>query len=114
MRFSTKIPDLPKTIPLFVRSLARVNQAFIYIFMFSVPLSGYAMSNMFGRGVDFFGLTELPKIFPENAQMGRLVHDSHGFLAYSLLVFVVLHILGVLKHKFFDRNPNNDVLKTMV
>jgi cytochrome b561 len=114
LRISTKIPPLPTAIPLIIRRLVRVDQAFIYIFMFAVPLSGYAMTNMFGHGVDFFGLGEIPRIFSENIELGKLIHNSHKVLAYTLLALVTLHILGALKHKFFDKNPKNDILKTII
>jgi cytochrome b561 len=113
-RLSTKIPPLPLTIDAFSRHAARALQYVMYGLMFAIPISGYAMSNMFGRAVSWFNLIELPKVFGENSEIGGVVHLFHGYLAYSLLVLVLLHAAGALKHRFIDKNCDNDVLKTML
>jgi cytochrome b561 len=38
----------------------------------------------------------------------------HRYLAYTLLALVAVHIIGALKHRFLDRNRDNDVLSKMV
>ena len=40
-------------------------------------------------------------------------HTVHEYTAYTLIGSLVLHLAGVVKHKFMDA-PENDVLARMV
>jgi cytochrome b561 len=81
--------------------------------MFAIPVFGYAMSNMGGRGVSWFGI-DLPKVFADNKEASGFANMMHEYLAYSLLVLVLFHAAGAIKHRFFDKNKDNDVLKAML
>lgn len=111
-RISTKIPPLPESIPSILRTLSRCVQYTMYLLMVVVPVFGYAMSNSAGFDVKLFGIT-LPKIFPTDKEAGGVFREGHEILAYSLLVLVLLHIAGVIKHRFFDKKEN-DVLESML
>ncbi len=68
-----------------------------YIFMWAVPLSGVFLSNSFQeKNVKFFGFV-LPDIFPQNSAMTNLGRNLHFWLSYSLLAFVVLHMIDQQK-----------------
>lgn len=64
----------------------------LYLFMVFVPLSGYFYSNTAGRSVAFFGLP-LPDLFAANKPLAELAGNVHGWLAYTFLAFITLHIL---------------------
>jgi len=83
-----------------------------YVLMILLPVSGYLMSNFYGFKVNFFSY-ELPSLVSYNPDMGRLFSETHEFLAYLLIFLLILHIAGVIKHRFFDK-PENDVLKRML
>ena len=76
---------------------------------------GYAMSSSFTQsdGVPFF-VTDLPELLPKNDRAFALFALAHKTLAYTLLALVVLHIIGVLKHRFLDRGRAADVLPRML
>lgn len=112
IRLATKIPPLPGTIPALQRKLAHLGHFMLYGLIFIVPLSGYAMSNMFGYRVKMFGL-EMPKIFPDDKVIGRIAHEAHEILPYIFLAIIALHVAAVIQHHFFDK-PENDILKRMV
>jgi cytochrome b561 len=38
----------------------------------------------------------------------------HKVLAYTLLGLILVHVAGALKHRFYDRDPRNDVLRRML
>lgn len=80
-----------------------------------VPLMGYALSSSFSQsdGVPFFGI-DLPELLPKNDRAFALFALAHKTLAYTLLALVVLHVMGVLKHRFLDRERASDVLPRMV
>ncbi len=111
-RLKNKPPHLPYTLPKYERILAHLAHIALYIFMVIVPLSGYLMSNSFGYPAMFFGY-EMPFLIAKNFDHGKVFAEIHEVAAYSLLAVVALHILGVIKHRFFDI-PENDVLKRMI
>lgn len=86
----------------------------LYIFMWAVPITGFFLSNSYkSQNVKFFGLV-LPDIFPQNSAMVGIARNSHFWLAYTFLAFILLHtvaqwkvlranyrrFLGFLKTKF--------------
>ncbi len=111
-RFCNKPPHLPYTMPKYERILAHFAHALLYILMIIVPLSGYLMSNSFGYPAMFFGY-EMPFLIEKNFDLGKIFAEIHEITAYALLGIVTLHILGALKHRFFDIKEN-DVLKRMI
>jgi cytochrome b561 len=80
-----------------------------------VPLMGYAMSSSFTQsdGVPFFGIN-LPEILAKNDDAFAIFEWVHKTLAYTMLALITLHILGVVKHRFFDSGRDTDVLHRMV
>ncbi len=87
---------LPKPTPEWIRTV--LLHMFIYVFMLSVPISGFFLSNSYGSGnVPFFWFTTLPDIFPENAAVVELARDLHFWISYTFLGFIVLHIVDQRK-----------------
>ncbi len=67
--------------------------AFMYIFMWAVPIAGFLLSNSFkANNVSFFGFV-LPDIFPENKAMVEVGRSLHFWLSYTFLAFIVLHLI---------------------
>lgn len=111
-RFAKGVPALPESMSLIERILSHLGHFGLYVLMILVPLSGYLMSNSFGFPVKFFGI-EMPIIAERNFEQGAFFITAHSFLAYTLLALVTIHVLAVIKHRFFDK-PENDVLKRMI
>jgi cytochrome b561 len=65
----------------------------LYLFMVVVPVSGYFYSNSSGHGVAFFGLP-MPTLFAKNKAVADLAGDLHGWLAYTFLCFVAVHLVA--------------------
>lgn len=112
MRIVKKAPALPETIPPIERNLANLGHKLLYLFMLIVPLSGYAMSNLYGYAVKMFGIP-MPILFSENKDLGKLAREAHELVPYILLGIIALHFAGAIKHRFFDK-PENDVLGRML
>jgi cytochrome b561 len=111
-RFINKAPALPDSLPKFDRLAAHFVHVALYLLMILVPISGYLMSNSFGYPVHFFGI-ELPFLVEKNYEIGSIFSKTHQISAYSMIALLTLHILGALKHRFFDK-PENDVLKRII
>lgn len=112
VRWASKIPDLPDSMPAYQRKLGRLVHWLLYLFMFLVPLSGYMMSDAGGRDVPLFNLT-MPSFLEKNPELASRLHDIHVTIPYVLLGIIVLHTLAAIKHRYFDK-PGHDVLHRML
>lgn len=72
----------------------------MYLMMLVVPVSGIILSDAGGHPIPFFWVT-LPDLFAENRSVAAIAHSLHFWLAYTLLVFVGLHL--VEQHRFLQR-----------
>ncbi|WP_235641349.1 cytochrome b [[Limnothrix rosea] IAM M-220] len=71
--------------------------ALLYVFMWAVPVSGFFFSNSFkSNNVKLFGIV-LPDLFPQNEALVDLGRNLHFWLAYTFLVFIILHTLDQRK-----------------
>ncbi|GAA6140973.1 cytochrome b [Hydrogenophaga sp. 5NK40-0174] len=108
-------PKLPASLPTFDRKLAHFAHWAIYALIVLLPITGYTLSSTFeySDGITFFGI-HVPELFPKSVTVYEAADWLHVILAYTLLAVVALHLAGVVKHRFFDKNPNNDVLQRML
>jgi cytochrome b561 len=90
--------------PAVERVTARTVQFLFYAFMFGLAVSGYLVPTARGRGLDFFGLFEVPALVWGLAHQEDIAGDVHRVLAYVLMGLVLVHTLGALKHHFIDRD----------
>ena len=111
-RLIYKAPPLPGGLLKWEKIASHLGHFGLYVLMIFVPLSGYLMSNFFGFPVHFFQI-EMPFLVERNFELGRLFSELHQLLAYLLLALVIIHVLAVIKHRFFDK-PENDVLQRMI
>jgi len=72
--------------------------------MIGMPLSGALMLMSFGKGINVYGLFEVPVLISENKDVGRLFGKLHGWGAYAISGVIVLHILGAIKHHFVNKD----------
>lgn len=115
VRRRSRVPELPTGIARWEAMLAHFTHRAIYVLAVIVPLIGYARSSTYTQsdGVPFF-FTMIPEVLPKNDSVSEILSQLHKYLAFMLLGFAILHILGVIKHRFFDRERENDVLKRMI
>lgn len=81
---------------------AKIAHVLIYILMGLVPAIAL-VAGTFNRGIDFF-TWHIDPIFTVNKDLAHLLMEWHGWLAYTLAAFVVLHILAALWHQFFRKD----------
>ena len=111
-RFLNHPPALPQTIKKNERILAHLGHFGLYALMLIVPLSGYLMSNSYGFEVKFFGVL-LPFITSLDIDNAKIFSEVHEISAYILAGLIAIHIIAVIKHRFFDQKEN-DVLNRML
>ncbi|MBA1228533.1 cytochrome b [Pseudomonas viridiflava] len=116
MRFRTpRLPEPPVTLARHERFFAKLVQRTMYALLVIVPLMGYSMSSTYtmSDGVFFFGVN-LPELLAKNDAWFVVFQSLHKILAYALLGLILLHITGTLKHRLYDKDPRNDVLRRML
>lgn len=104
-------PALPAAMPRWERRLAGVVHGSIYAVLVAMPLSGWVLHSASGLPLRWFGLARVPAIAPRGDDLKLLAADVHYALAWLLALLVALHLAGVLKHRFIDRD---DVLRGML
>jgi cytochrome b561 len=57
-----------------------------------------------GRAIPIFDLASIPSPFPPFKSLHGPLEDIHGFIADAMLYLIGLHLLGVIKHQFIDRD----------
>lgn len=110
VRLKSILPPLPAGISHREGQLAHGVHMLLYVMMFVMPLSGVMMSNAFGHGIDYYGLFFIPPFIAENREIGGIAHEIHEYGWWVLAGLLVLHIAGVIKHRFVDKH---DVLHRM-
>jgi cytochrome b561 len=83
----------------------------LYLLVLLIVVSGYLISTADGRGIDVFGVFELPALVSGIDNMEDVAGEIHFALAVGLMGLVALHAAAALKHHFLD---GNGTLKRML
>ena len=97
-------PPLDAAMPHWQRAAAHGTHHLLYLLMFIVPLSGWLMSSALGFSVVWFGVLPLPDLIGKDKVLGETLKEVHEALNYTLLLLVVAHVAGALKHQLIDRD----------
>lgn len=93
-------PALPSHMPGWQRFGAHAVHWLLYLLFFLTPLAGWVYSSAAGFPVVYLGLWQLPDLVQPDKALAQVMEQRHAFLAYTLAVVVVLHVLAALKHAF--------------
>jgi cytochrome b561 len=107
-------PVLPAVFEPGEQKMIKALHALLYLLMFLMPLSGYLMSNAGGYPINFFGLGELPALIGKSKEFGEIVHQAHKVMGIVMLLLIVLHAAGAVKHRLKDKGGESDILKRML
>jgi cytochrome b561 len=112
-RWANPLPAQPSDSSPWERRAAQLSHAGLYVLIFVVSLTGWAVANTFRVPLtkDLIGLS-VPLIVGTVERSTRaLVEESHMVLAYALAVLVAVHIAAALRHHFWKKN---DVLQRII
>lgn len=101
-RIKHKPPALLSSYSAFERKLATGAHHLLYLLMVALPVSGLLMTLYSKYGLKWFGLDFLPGL--DNKDLRDVFKESHEIIGIIILVVIVIHILGALKHKFIDKD----------
>lgn len=76
----------------------------LYVLMIALMFTGYFISTADGRGIEVFGLFEIPATSISFENQEDIASDIHWGIAWSLIMMVALHALAAIKHQFVNKD----------
>lgn len=101
-RITHKPPALLTSYSAFERKLATSAHHLLYLLMIVLPVSGLLMTLYSKYGLKWFGIDFLPGL--DNKGLRDIFKESHEIIGVIILLVIIIHILGALKHKFVDKD----------
>ena len=101
-RLTHKPPALLASYKAIERKIATGAHHLLYLLMIALPLSGVIMAINSKYGIKWFGISFISGT--DNKPARDFWVEVHEVIGVILLVIVIVHILGALKHKFIDKD----------
>jgi cytochrome b561 len=115
-RIGNPTPEMPRGLAAYQRYLARLTHVFLYVLLFSFPLSGWATLSAYEGEfpIYFFGWEHMPRIVPQSIDGSHAPYEFYAAIHKACwrigAVVLGLHVLGALWHQFVAKD---NVLKRM-
>jgi cytochrome b561 len=107
-RVTHRPPALLSSYKVWERKLATGVHHLLYLLMIALPVSGVIMATYSKYGIKWFGYPLIKGL--DNNAARESFKEIHEFIGIVILVMLILHIAGALKHHFVDKD---DTLKRM-
>lgn len=107
-RVTHKPPALLASYKVWERKLATGVHHLLYLIMIALPVSGVIMATYSKYGIKWFGYPLIKGL--DNNAARESFKEIHELIGIVILVMLILHIAGALKHHFVDKD---DTLKRM-
>ena len=101
-RFTHRPPAFLSSMKLWEKRLAKATHHSLYLLMFLIPLSGIIMSAGSKYGIKWFGIKVIPGF--DDKSIRELFYEFHEIFGLLLLLILILHILGAVKHSIVDKD----------
>lgn len=108
--FSGNKPNFAKPHKKIERITSRWVKRLFYLLVTVMVVTGYLMATADGETLVLFEFIKLPAFSQFSAQQVDTMGWIHEYASYAIMVLLVLHISGALKHHFIDKD---DTLKRM-
>ena len=108
-RITHRPPALLASYKAWESKLASGAHHLLYLLMVALPLSGIIMAIYSKYGIKWFGIELINGL--DNKDMRELFYEAHEIIGLIILLVIIVHIIGALKHKFIDKD---DTLKRML
>jgi len=92
------------TLPPWQRLSSELVHWMLYILVLATTLTGWLFASFRGWALSYFYLFPLPMLASDNAAAGKAIDGLHQAAEWTLLVFVVLHVIAALAHMFVYRD----------
>ncbi len=84
--------------------LAKLTHWVLVIGTILMPVSGVFMAIGGGHAVAVFGFGIIASSPEKIEALSKIGHIAHGFGGKLLILFVIFHCVGAIKHQFFDKD----------
>ena len=101
-RFTHRPPAFLNSMKLWEKRLAKATHHALYLLMFLIPLTGIIMSAGSKYGIKWFGIKVIPGF--DDKAIRELFYEFHEIFGLLLLLILILHILGAVKHSIVDKD----------
>lgn len=104
-RVAYNAPSLPPYVRVWEHAATKIGHAVLYLAMFAVPLTGWAMvsAKSGGAPINLFGLWAWPAL-PVAREWGDVFSEAHEISAFFLAVLAAGHVAAALWHHFVWRD----------
>ncbi|KLI63174.1 cytochrome b [Aurantiacibacter marinus] len=104
-RLSHPVPPLPSGYANWERILARSTHVIFYVLLIGLPIGGWLANSLGGQQIEMFGLFTIGALpVGSNEGLSEEIFDLHKTGGTIMIYLVGLHVLGGLKHTFFDKD----------
>ena len=103
-RLTHPAPPLPDDLHPLQAFAAHATHWALYALILAQPIVGYIMTSAYPAPVPFFGLFNLPSIWPENRALSTQLSAVHLYLGIALVVVAAMHIGAALYHHFVRKD----------
>lgn len=101
-RFTHTPPAMLTSYKAWERKLATAAHHLLYLLMIAMPLAGLIMAINSKYGVVWFGIDLIGGL--DNKDMREAFKEVHESVGALLLLVIILHIVGAIKHKVIDKD----------
>lgn len=105
------VPALPGGMGRLETLAAKAAHHGIYVLLVVIPLSGWLHAGAAASPANWFGYFTVPDLVGASETAASVFRAVHDIAAKLLMLCLVLHVLGALKHHFVNRDT---VLKRML
>ena len=103
-RLTHPAPPLPDDLHPAQRFAAHATHWALYVLILVQPIIGYIMTSAYPAPVPFFGLFNLPSIWPENRALSDALLLVHRNLGIGIAIVAAMHIGAALYHHFVRKD----------
>jgi cytochrome b561 len=103
-RLTHPVPPLPDDLHPLQAFAAHATHWALYALILAQPIVGYIMTSAYPAPVPFFGLFNLPAIWPENRALSTQLSAVHLYLGIAIVVVAGMHIGAALYHHFVRKD----------
>lgn len=103
-RLTYSPPPLPDDIPAIQKLAAHATHWALYGLILAQPIVGYIMTSAYPAPVPFFGLFNLPAIWPANRALSEQLSVVHLYMGLAIGAIAAVHIGAALFHHFVRKD----------
>ncbi len=103
-RIINKFPKPLSVLPNWQEKLAKFIHWFLIIGTVMMPISGIIMTLGGGRSLNLFGLKLIAGSEEKIEALSQAGHIMHGLGSKLIILFLILHIIGAIKHQVMDKD----------